>query len=144
MTRRDSARDWMIRTALAYLGTPYRWGGDDPSGFDCSGLIIECLRTVGLIGPGDMSANELFALWRSCEVGNPDSGCLVFWLIASGRASHIGLCLDRWHQISAGGGDELTKTSTDAWNRNAYVRIRPIPFSEGRLCFCDPLATIKE
>jgi cell wall-associated NlpC family hydrolase len=29
----------VIQTALAFLGTPYRNGGSDPSGFDCSGFV---------------------------------------------------------------------------------------------------------
>ena len=144
MTRRETARDWMVRTALAYLGTPYRWGGDDPSGFDCSGLVIECLRSVGLMEQIDLLADELYCRLRPHEVENPDSGCLVFWLNSSGLAYHVGLCLDPWYQISAGGGDRSTITASNAWDRNAYVRIRPISTSDPLCRFCDPLAAIKE
>ena len=144
MTRRETACDWMVRTALAYLGTPYRWGGDDPSGFDCSGLVIECLRSAGLMEQIDLSADELYRKLRPHEIENPDKGNLVFWLNPSGLAYHVGLCLDPWHQISAGGGDRSTLTSSDAWERNAYVRIRPIPAYGPRCRFCDPLTAIKE
>jgi cell wall-associated NlpC family hydrolase len=144
MTHRDAAREWMIRTALAYLGTPYRWSGDDPSGFDCSGLVVECLRSVGLIELPDSSADQLYTCWKLHEVANPDIGCLVFWLNSAGQAFHVGICLDPWHQVSAGEGDRGTVTETDAWNRNAYVRIRPIPVSNSKCRFCDPLKALKE
>jgi cell wall-associated NlpC family hydrolase len=144
MTRCETARGWMMKTALAYLGTPYRWGGDDPSGFDCSGLVIECLRSVGLVEQPDQSADELYRRLRLHEVENPDNGCLVFWLNSSGLAYHVGLCLDPWYQISAGGGDRSIINVSDAWSKNAYVRIRPIPASGARCRFCDPLAAIKE
>jgi len=144
MTRRETARDWMVRTALAYLGTPYRWGGDDPSGFDCSGLAVECLHSVGLMEQVDLTADELYRRLQPHEIENPDKGCLVFWLSPSGQAYHVGLCLDTWFQISAGGGDQFTTTASDAWKKNAYVRIRPIPSSGSRCRFCDPPAVIME
>ena len=28
----------IVATAKQHLGVPYKWGGTDPSGFDCSGL----------------------------------------------------------------------------------------------------------
>ena len=144
MMHRDAAREWIVRTALAYLGSPDRGGGDDPSGFDCSGLVIECLHTVGLMEQSDASADQLYARWKSHEVAKPDKGCLVFWLKSTGLAFHVGICLDTWHQISAGGGDHGTKTETDAWSRNAYVKIRPIPASSPKCRFCDPLKALKE
>jgi cell wall-associated NlpC family hydrolase len=144
VTHDDAAREWLVRTALAYLGTPYRWGGDDPSGFDCSGLVVECLRSVGLMEQSDSSADQLYRCWKPHEVAKPDKGCLVFWLNSTGLAFHVGICLDTWHQISAGGGDRGTKTEADAWRRNAYVRIRLIPVSNLKCRFCDPLKALKE
>lgn len=57
----QSARRWFVTTALSYLGTPYIWGGDDPSGFDCSGFVIECLKSVGLLSENeDFTADGLY------------------------------------------------------------------------------------
>lgn len=61
----QSARRWLVTTALSYLGTPYIWGGDDPSGFDCSGFVIECLKSVGLLSEKeDYTADGLYHLFN--------------------------------------------------------------------------------
>jgi len=43
--------DRIVSTAKKYLGTPYKWAGASPSGFDCSGFVYYVLKTVGLNPP---------------------------------------------------------------------------------------------
>ena len=43
--------DRIVAIASRYLGTPYVWGGEDPSGFDCSGLIQYAYAEVGVDVP---------------------------------------------------------------------------------------------
>ena len=142
--RQDAARHWLVTTALTYLGTPYRWGGDDPSGFDCSGLVIEALRSAGLIENVDLSADGLMKRFLTHETNESIDGCLVFFLNAEGRANHVGICLDPWHMIEAGGGDDQVKDAAGAWRRNAFVKIRPLPPASLRRKICDPVMAIKE
>jgi len=37
-----------VSVAMQYLGTPYVWGGESPSGFDCSGLTKYAYAAVGV------------------------------------------------------------------------------------------------
>ena len=38
-TKSISNRDKIILEVNKYIGVPYIWGGSDPDGFDCSGLV---------------------------------------------------------------------------------------------------------
>ena len=120
---------WFMHTALAYLGTPYRWGGDDPSGFDCSGFVIECLKTVGLCKENeDFTANSLLQHFSEKQaIQKPEKGALLFYCSSSGRAYHVVICLNQFYQIGASGGNNETTKSQKAWEQNAYIKIRPIP-----------------
>ncbi|HEY3766037.1 MAG TPA: NlpC/P60 family protein [Gaiellales bacterium] len=38
----------VVNIAKKYIGTPYVWGGESPSGFDCSGLVQYCYKQIGV------------------------------------------------------------------------------------------------
>lgn len=42
--RAAQRRAKIVRTAAKYKGSPYRWGGTKPSGFDCSGYVQYVLK----------------------------------------------------------------------------------------------------
>jgi peptidoglycan DL-endopeptidase CwlO len=44
----DATGSEVVDLAQRYLGVPYVWGGDDPSGFDCSGLVQHVFAQVGV------------------------------------------------------------------------------------------------
>lgn len=113
--------------ALSHLGTFYKWGGDDPSGFDCSGLCIEILKSVGLFPrTQDTTAQGLFNKYRSAETAVPFEGCLVLYQNKARKIIHVEYCLDSEFTIGASGGGSRTKTEADAIRDNAYIKIRPI------------------
>ncbi len=44
----EKKRKQIVKTALSYLGTPYRWGGKSTFGIDCSGLCFMAYSLCGL------------------------------------------------------------------------------------------------
>ncbi|MEW6015788.1 MAG: NlpC/P60 family protein [Candidatus Zixiibacteriota bacterium] len=129
-------------TAISYIGTHYLWGGDDPlAGFDCSGFVIEILRSAGKLPlDGDWTAAGLFEKFRKKEVLAPFSGCLVFYAGVNARIFHVEFCLSDKFSVGASGGDSTTDDIADAIKQNAYIKIRPIQRANFLMKFVDPFA----
>lgn len=75
-------------TALALTGTPYRYGGADPRGFDCSGLVHYVHRRAGIAVP--RTAEAQFEDARRVARDGLQPGDLVFFRL-EGKVSHVGL-----------------------------------------------------
>jgi cell wall-associated NlpC family hydrolase len=121
----------ILNYVYSFLGTPYRWGGDDPIvGIDCSGLVIEVLKAAGVFRkPYDNTAQGLFrdlSLAGAQLTKQPEELCLAFYGKSDKEINHVGICVSPTQIIEAGGGGSKVidiKTAADA---NAYVRVRPI------------------
>jgi len=124
-------------TAYSLHGRPYIWGGDDPSGFDCSGFVIEILKSVGILPRGgDWTADMLYHLFKHLK-SEPQQGCLVFWG-AEERKTHVEYCYTKDITIGAAGGGPATLTARDAIDQNAYIKFRPIDSRMGCRWVVDP------
>ena len=133
-------RDISTRLAWHSLGTPYIWGGDDPiKGFDCSGFVIELMRSVNKLNlKGDWTAQGLYELYKRNEVSFPQEGILVFWGKNKKTIRHIEYCINEDLSIGASGGGSQTNTEMNAARHNAYIKIRPIRRRPGIVAYVDP------
>jgi cell wall-associated NlpC family hydrolase len=75
----------------SYLGTPYKWGGTTPAGFDCSGFVLAVYREVYEITLPRTSA-KMWKRGRKIPINAARPGDLVFFKGGSfGTIDHVGI-----------------------------------------------------
>ena len=83
-------------TALSFRGVPYRNGGSDPSGFDCSGFVWYVFGQHGLAVPRTVA--EQYRAGAPVTGNSLEAGDLVFFSTTAPGPTHVGIAL---------GGDEF-------------------------------------
>lgn len=86
----------ILKDALRFMGVPYVWGGESPSGFDCSGFVQYVYAKNGISLP--RTADLQFEVGKVVKRGEEQPGDLVFFETYCPGASHIGIYLGR-HQF---------------------------------------------
>jgi len=108
----------ILDTAQSMLGVPYRLGGEDPAGFDCSGLVRYALGQHQVDVP--RTVTEQFALGRPVAPDGLRPGDLVFFSTIGPGATHVGIVLEPAgesfvHAPSAGGVVRIERFDTEYW-----------------------------
>ena len=83
-------------TALSLRGTPYRNGGSDPNGFDCSGFTQYVFGQHGIALPREV--RDQYRLGTSVKPDQLVAGDLLFFTTTDPGASHVAIAI---------GGDEF-------------------------------------
>jgi cell wall-associated NlpC family hydrolase len=86
----------LVGTALSLRGTPYRNGGSDPGGFDCSGFTQFVFSRYGIALPRDVRSQ--YQLGSIVEPADLEAGDLVFFNTTDRDVSHVAIAI---------GGDEF-------------------------------------
>jgi cell wall-associated NlpC family hydrolase len=80
-------------TAESMIGTPYRYGGTTPRGFDCSGLVVYSYRRAGQADlPRTVAALERASQPVALKDVRP--GDLLFFRLSGKKTNHVALVLD--------------------------------------------------
>jgi len=132
----NSARGEVLLQALGLVGTPYRYGGNTPTGgFDCSGLIAYVFRAAaGIYLPRSTGELNNMSVPR-VRRGALDVGDLVFFSTnGSGKVSHAGIYAGNGrfvHAPSAGGTVRMDYLSNRYWSAR-YLGANRVLVSGGR------------
>jgi cell wall-associated NlpC family hydrolase len=89
-------------TALSLRGAPYRDGGIDPSGFDCSGFVRYVYEQHGVAVPRQV--RDQFRVGKSIDRDDLEPGDLVFFSTVAPGASHVGIVI---------GGDQFVHAPSE-------------------------------
>ena len=108
----------IIQTALEFLGTPYRNGGSDPSGFDCSGFVQFVFARHGTPLPREVRTQ--FQEGQKINLDDVEPGDLVFFETVSRGASHVGIAVGDGrfvHAPSSRGVVRVEPYTASYWSR---------------------------
>lgn len=118
--------------ALAFLGRPYIWGGDGSGrfhgGFDCSGLVVECLQAAGCL-QGDHTAQGIYtalkkAGWGEVALPHVMANDILFFGKDTSHITHVAICCSsRGQYVEAGGGGSKCRSPETS---TGMVRVRPL------------------
>ncbi|KND61600.1 Cell wall-associated hydrolase (invasion-associated protein) [Candidatus Burkholderia verschuerenii] len=124
--------------AMALVGVPYRWGGNNPdAGFDCSGLVRYVVDRAASVDLPRTTA-EMSGRGESIEPDEIAPGDLVFFNTTGRPHSHVGIYVGKLRFVNApstGGTVRLDYLMNPYWakhfdgiRRVAPPKFAPTPF----------------
>ncbi len=118
-TTSRSGGSFVANSALNYIGTPYKWGGNDTEkGIDCSAFVKKMYGKIGVALPRTAA--------EQVKVGTPIAKLedlkpgdrLYFWSKSRGKIGHTGIYLGNGyfvHSSSGRGGVATDYLGDDKW-----------------------------
>lgn len=113
-------------TALSLRGAPYRNGGGDPAGFDCSGFTQYVYARYGVSLPRDV--REQYHVGKKVKSADLAPGDLIFFHTTQRGASHVAIAIggDEFvHAPSSSGVVRVEHLSVNYWSER-YLGARRV------------------
>jgi cell wall-associated NlpC family hydrolase len=109
-----------VRIMMKFQGVPYVWGGESPSGFDCSGLATYAYRQIGKDVP-----HYTYAIWEKfpqVPFDQLQTGDMVFF----SSLGHMGIYIGNGMMIHAPRTGDVVRVASMADRMGGYVgAVRP-------------------
>ena len=88
---RQKQVDKLVTTARSFKGTPYKWGGLNRNGLDCSGLLYRSFSAINRDIPRTSEAQKKYG--KKIKIRRLQPGDLVFFATGKRKrkVTHVGL-----------------------------------------------------
>lgn len=109
----------VVETARQQVGAPYHYGGEDPRGFDCSGLVQYAYWHAGIKIPRTTYEQRRHA--RPVSLSRLRPGDILFFRLSPPKISHVGIYVggDRFiHAPSSGKHVSYASLKDIYWRRH--------------------------
>ncbi len=111
-------------TAVAMIGRPYKYKGDSPEGFDCSGLVRYSYLAAGLAAPH--GTKSLRSVTHPVSYHEIREGDLLFFNERGKKSSHVGIYLgdDVFVHAPSSGGTVRKESLSDPYWKKSFLEAR--------------------
>jgi cell wall-associated NlpC family hydrolase len=112
--------------AREMLGRPYKYAGDTPAGFDCSGLVKYSYGRAGIAMPRDTQSQHRMSVLVSTH--GLREGDLLFFDQEGKKKSHVGMYIGNGrfiHAPSSGGKVRIDSLNAEFWKKH-FVEARRV------------------
>ncbi len=111
-------------TAKSMIGRPYKYKGDSPAGFDCSGLVRYSYLTAGVEVPH--GTEQLLKVTRTVSVKARKKGDLLFFNENGKKASHVGIYTgsNKFVHAPSTGGKVREESLADPYWKRSFLEAR--------------------
>jgi hypothetical protein len=121
----------ILKDAEKYIGTPYKFGGNTSSGFDCSGFTVKVFEENDLNLP--RRSSDQAEAGKNIDIKEVKPGDLLFFATAGGsRVSHVGIVHDigpdgevKFIHASTSKGVIISSLNEKYWNK-AYLHAQRV------------------
>ncbi|RNA62362.1 NlpC/P60 family protein [Chryseobacterium nematophagum] len=121
----------ILKDAEKYIGTPYKFGGNTSSGFDCSGFTVKVFQENDYQLP--RRSLDQAATGKKIDIKEVKPGDLLFFATAGGsRVSHVGIVHDigsngeiKFIHASTSKGVMISSLNEKYWNK-AYLHAQRV------------------
>jgi cell wall-associated NlpC family hydrolase len=105
----DTTGARMAEIALGMVGTPYQYGGTNPEGFDCSGLVFYSYDQLGMRVPRTSAEQRRTAM--RVDVTQIQKGDLVFFKMLF-KTGHVGIFIGDGRFVHAPSSGKQVRVSS--------------------------------
>ncbi|HPT69621.1 MAG TPA: LysM peptidoglycan-binding domain-containing protein [Syntrophomonas sp.] len=112
----------LVEDAAQYLGTPYRYGGSGPGGFDCSGFTSYIFNRAGISLP--RTAAGQYSVGTAVAQSDLQTGDLLFFAGGGSGIDHVGIYAGNGqmiHSSSPRSGGVIYTPLSSSYYANSYV-----------------------
>ncbi|MFP3590697.1 C40 family peptidase [Chryseobacterium sp. SIMBA_038] len=121
----------VLKDAEKYIGTPYKFGGNTSSGFDCSGFTVKVFEENDFSLP--RRSTDQAEAGKKIDITEVKPGDLLFFATAGGsRVSHVGIVHDintdgevKFIHASTSKGVIISSLNEKYWNK-AYLHAQRV------------------
>lgn len=122
-----------IKKCKKYLGTPYRFGGNDKKGIDCSGLIYNVFDDLDVQFP--RNSTKQAEVFKEVKMRKIRKGDLVYFTTNGKNINHTGVVVRKlgagnivFLHASTSNGVRMDKLNSKYWSDKFVKATRPLKY----------------